>query len=106
MATKKEIENHLQIALDEIGQIKPWFSKEYNSWIFSHPLYPVEYAGETKEEVIQHYPRYLETFIEERLNNNLSPLTEKETKGRGGKRQGAGRPKGSLISILVEPASS
>jgi predicted RNase H-like HicB family nuclease len=42
-------------------------------------IYPVEYAGETKEEVIQNYPRYLETFIEERLNNNLNPLTEKET---------------------------
>lgn len=96
MATKKEIKEHLQVALNEVGQIKPWFNKEYDSWIFSHALYPVEYAGETKEEVIKNYPRYLETFIEERLNDNLNPLTEKETKGRGGKREGAGRPKGSV----------
>ena len=34
-------------------------------------------------------------FIAERLDNNLSELTEKETKGRGGKREGAGRPTGS-----------
>jgi len=41
------------------------------------------------------YPLYLREFIKQRLNHNLSPLTEKKTKGRGGKRQGAGRPKGT-----------
>jgi hypothetical protein len=96
MATKKEIKEHLQIALKEVGLIKPWFDKELNSWIFSHPKYPVEYAGDSAEEVVKNYPKYLETFVEERLKGNLSPLTEKETKGRGGKREGAGRPKGSV----------
>ena len=28
MATKKEIEAHLKIALKEIGEIKPWFGIE------------------------------------------------------------------------------
>lgn len=48
MATTKEIKEHLKIALKEIGKIKPWFSKEFNAWLFSHPNYPVEYAGESK----------------------------------------------------------
>ena len=34
-------------------------------------------------------------FIEERLNDNLAAHIEKATKGHGGKREGAGRPKGS-----------
>lgn len=96
MATKKEIKEHLKIALKEVGQIKPWFDKDVASWIYYHPKYPVEYGGDSPEEVIENYPKYLETFIEERLKDNLSPLTEKETKGRGGKREGAGRPTGSV----------
>lgn len=97
MATKqeKEIEQHLKIALQEIGEIRPWFSKEFNAWIFSHTLYPIEYAGDTKEEVIQNYPLYVKEFIKHRIQNKLSPLMESKTKGRGGKREGAGRPKGS-----------
>jgi hypothetical protein len=95
MATKKEIEAHLKIALDEVGGIKPWFDEEVNAWIFEHRAYPVEYAGESKEEVIENYPKYLREFIRHRLNDRLHPLMEKETKGRGGKRMGAGRPKGT-----------
>lgn len=97
MASKqeKEIAQHLKIALEEIGEIRPWFSKEFNAWIFSHGLYPVEYAGDTKEEVIQNYPLYVKEFITHRLQDRLSPLMENKTKGRGGKRQGAGRPKGT-----------
>lgn len=97
MASKeeKEIEQHLKIALDEIGKIEPWFSKKYDSWVFLHDLYPVEYSGETKEEVIQNYPLYLQEFIKHRLQDRLSPLMEKKTKGHGGVRTGAGRPQGS-----------
>ena len=95
MATKKEIKEHLNIALSEVGEIKPWFDKEFKVWMFSHAKYPVEYSGDTQEEVIENYPLYLREFIEERLNNNLSPLTEKETKGKGGRREGAGRPLGT-----------
>lgn len=95
MATTKEIKENLEIALKEIGEIKPWYDRKFKNWIFSHSDYPVEYAGDTKEEVIENYPRYLRDFIKERLNDNLNPLTEKETKGRGGRREGAGRPVGS-----------
>ena len=67
-----------------------------NEWILSHLDYPIEYGGESSEEVIQNYPRYLREFIKHRLDGNLSLLTEKKTKGHGGKREGAGRPTGTL----------
>ncbi|MCE5293624.1 MAG: hypothetical protein LLF94_03295 [Chlamydiales bacterium] len=97
MAAKeeKEIIKHLKIALEEIGEITPRFSKKFDAWIFSHQLYPVEYAGETKEDVIKNYPLYLKEFIKHRLQDRLSPLMENKTKGHGGKRIGAGRPQGS-----------
>jgi hypothetical protein len=69
--------------------------KDVDAWVFSHPKYPVRYAGDSPEEVIENYPLYLRDFIEERLNNNLAPSVEKKTKGKGGKREGAGRPKGT-----------
>lgn len=95
MATKKEINDQLKIALKEIGEINPWFDKEVDEWIFSHPLYPVEYGGKTKEEVIKNYPKYMRVFIRHRLEGKLDSGVEKQTKGRGGKRAGAGRPKGT-----------
>lgn len=95
MASKQEIEEHLKIALAEVGKIKPWFDKSVNAWVFGHPNYPVEYAGDSKDEVIKGYPLYLREFIRQRLNSNLAPFVEKQTKGHGGKRQGSGRPKGT-----------
>lgn len=93
MASQKEIDRNLKIALKEIGEIKPFFNKKFNSWIFSHSLYPdVEYAGDSPEEVIENYPLYLREFIKQRLNKNITKKVEKKTKGRGGKRIGAGRP--------------
>jgi hypothetical protein len=86
MASKKEIEKHLKIALEEIGKIQPWFESEVDAWVFSHKKYPdVEYAGDSSEEVIKNYPLYLRDFIEERLNDNLAPHVEKATKGHGGR---------------------
>jgi hypothetical protein len=38
-----------------------------------------------RQEVIENYPLYLQDFIEERLNDNLSDITERKTSGRGGK---------------------
>lgn len=92
---EKEVESHLSIALNEVGEINPWYDKRYKAWIFSHEAYPVEYAGDTAREVIKNYPLYLKEFIKHRLENRLSPLMEKKTKGHGGAREGAGRPKGS-----------
>jgi len=94
MATK-EIKKQLKIALDEIGKIKPWFDKDFNAWVFSSDLYPVECEGKTAEEVIEKYPKYLEVFIEHRLLGKIDGLNEKKTKGRGGVRPNAGRPVGS-----------
>jgi len=95
MAAKKEVEEHLKLSLEEIGKIEPWFDHDYKTWVFSHVLYPVEYSGDTREEVIENYPLYLKDFIIERLKSNLSFITEKKTKGRGGKRMGSGRPAGT-----------
>lgn len=92
MASKKEIKKHLNIALGEVGEVIPWFDKEVNAWIFEHAIYPVGCSGDSAEEVIKKYPLYLEEFITERLKNNLNPRVEKRTKGKGGKREGAGRP--------------
>lgn len=98
VATKKEIEKHLKIALKEIGEIVPWFDEEVNAYVFEHPSYPVEYAGETEADVISGYPEYLRDFILHRLDDRLHPVMEAETRGRGGKRPGAGRPKGTKKS--------
>ncbi len=96
MASTKEIQTHLAIALAEVGEIKPRFNKKFNVWVFSHKNYPdVEYAGDSPEEVVKNYPKYLREFIKHRLDNNIWESVEKKTVGRGGKREGAGRPKGT-----------
>ena len=96
MASKKEIDKHLAIALSEIGPIKPRFSRRFKVWIFKHRAYPdVEYGGDSPEEVIRNYPLYLREFIKQRLNRNITEAVEEQTKGRGGRRKGAGRPRGS-----------
>lgn len=99
MATKKEIDHHLKIALKEIGKITPWFDKDVDCWVFSDENYPVEYGGDSPEEVVNNYPKYLMEFIKHRLDGSLSPVNEKETKGKGGFREGAGRPKGSKSAL-------
>ena len=95
MATAKEIEKELAIALKEVGRIKPWFDKETDSWVFSHKLYPVECDGETSEDVIERYPLYLKEFLKHRLCGRLAAHVEAKTHGKGGYRPGAGRPKGT-----------
>ena len=95
VATHKEIGSHLEIALKEIGAIEPWFDDEVGEWIFKHPLYPVEYGGDSKEDVVKNYPEYIREFLKHRLDDRLDPLVEQETKGHGGRRRGAGRPRGA-----------
>lgn len=95
MATSKEVNKHLKLALEEIGEIKPWYDREVKEWVFSHPLYPVEYAGSSKKEVVENYPKYLREFIKHRLSDRLEKKVQAKTKGRGGARSGAGRPKGT-----------
>src|ERR1700722_11557217 len=94
MASAKEIKKHLNIALEEIGEIKPRFIKKFNSWEFHHKKYrDVEYFADSSEDVIKNYPRYLREFIKHRLDENIWESVEKKTKGRGGQREGAGRQK-------------
>lgn len=92
----KLVDDHMQIALDEIGVIEPWFDEDVEAWVFEHPAYPESYGGESKEEVIERYPLYIRQFIEERLKGNLASFVEDCTTGRGGKRPGAGRPVGTI----------
>lgn len=86
---KKEVKDHLQIALKEVGEIKPWFDKEVDCWVFEHPKYPIVCGEDTSKEVIRKYPLYLKEFIIHRLDNRLDPLVEKATKGKGGLRPAA-----------------
>lgn len=96
MASKKELDKELKIALKEVGAITPWYDKKMKCWLFSHKLYPVECEGSSPEEVIKKYPLYLRDFVEERMKGNLASFVEKKTKGHGGYRPGAGRPKGTI----------
>ena len=94
MATiKEELEKHLSIALQEIGEITPWYQEDVGCWIFEHVNYPVSCGENTPEAVKEKYPLYLKEFLLHRLQDRLDPLTEKAVKGRGGARKGAGRPK-------------
>jgi hypothetical protein len=46
--------------------------------------------------VIENFPKYMREFVKQRLNDNLADTVEKRTFGHGGKREGAGRPKGTI----------
>lgn len=96
MASKSEVKKEVKLALSEIGDITPWFDKDFNAWIYSNPLYPIECEGKTAKEVIEKYPKYLEVFIEHRMRGKLDAVNEEKTHGKGGARPGAGRPKGSI----------
>ncbi|MBM3191133.1 MAG: hypothetical protein FJZ63_00575 [Chlamydiae bacterium] len=104
MASKKEIKEHLKIALEEIGEITPWWDRDCDCWIFTHKAYPVECSGDSEEDVIHNYPIYLYDFIEERLSNNLDPLVEKNTKGKGGKRKGTKKEPTTRVSLPEDVA--
>ena len=93
--SKKEIAKELNLALDEIGPITPWFDKDVNAWVFEHWLYPVGCSGDSAKEVIENFPKYLEIFIEHRMRGKIDEVNERKTHGKGGSRPGAGRPKGT-----------
>lgn len=86
MATieEKEIMEHLEIALAEVGEIKPWYDVAVSCWVFEHPNYPVSCGEDTPQEVLDKYPLYLKEFIRHRLIQRLDPLVEATTKGRAG----------------------
>ncbi len=85
MASAKKIKEHLRIALQEIGEIKPTFIKKFNAWKFSHKKYPdVECFDDSAEAVIKKYPLYLREFIKHRLGGNIWESIEKRLKGAVG----------------------
>lgn len=100
---EKKIGDHLQIALKEVGQIKPWYDPEVSCWVFEHPNYPVTCGEETAAEVIAKYPLYLKEFIHYRLMDRLDPFVEAETKGKAGKRLDTSQKTPSRSLRLPEP---
>lgn len=117
-AAEKETQQELKTALKEVGEITPWYDEDVSAWVFEHEAYPVSYAGDSSEDVIQNYPLYLREFILHRLDGRINALVEKKTKGRGGIRPGAGRPRGTtkeptkrtslptdIVDWLKEPSS-
>jgi len=103
-----EVVKLVKQALEQIGDIEPWFDKDMGCWRFEHPDFPESYGGESEEEVKQGYPLYLANMFQAQLENNLAPYIEEKIHFRGGKRPGAGRPKGTTkgprkVAIKVEP---
>ena len=78
MASEQEIESYLKSALDEIGEIRPWFNKPLNTWVYYHPYYPVEYSGDTEYDVVHQYPLYLKEFIKHQLDNESNETEQVE----------------------------
>lgn len=88
------LETELQTALQEIGEIAPWWSQDDGMFLFEHPAYPmVMHADPDKDAARAGYLRALKRFIRHRLNGALDPGTERVTSGRGGAREGSGRPR-------------
>jgi hypothetical protein len=89
-----ELKQHVDIALEEIGLIQPWWSDADQMFMFEHPAYPwVMHADPNPEATKAGYIRALTGWIQDRLANNVADFAETTTTGRGGLRQGAGRPK-------------
>lgn len=90
-----EVVADVKEALNQIGEIKPWFDEDMRCWIFEHPDFPESYGGESSAEVKKGYPLYLANMFQARIEGNLAPYVEKKIRFRGGVRPGAGRPKGT-----------
>jgi hypothetical protein len=96
MPRHTNIEKELEIALKEIGAIKPWWSEEDQMYVFEHDAYPtLMHADQDPDEVVKGYKRALHRFIGYRMRGRVAESVERITSGRGGYRPGAGRPKGS-----------
>lgn len=84
------------LALSEVGAVTPWWSDEDQLFVFEHDAYPMVMHGDTTvEATIQGYHRALRHFVQARLAGQIADSVNAVTRGRGGVRAGAGRPKGS-----------
>jgi len=59
-------------AIHEVGHVQPWYDPEVKEWVFEHPAFPVQCAGNTRAEVIRDYPLYLREYIIQLANDNLA----------------------------------
>lgn len=101
---KNSVEMEYRKALKEIGEITPWYSDEYGFYCFSHPAYPVvDYIADTPEETVMGYKRILREWIADRMAGKVPTYIEKMTSGRGGRREGAGRPPGPPTKRISVP---
>lgn len=90
----KKLDQAVKTALAEIGNISPIWSEEDQMYYFQHPLYPdVIFADEKAMLIEPGYKRILRDFLKDRLAGELADATEANTKGHGGRRDGAGRKK-------------
>lgn len=81
----KFLELELQKALNEIGNIQPWYDENVKSWVYSNVLYPTVEAGEdTAEETVNIYKLYLKEFLQHRICGNIPMKHEYDTAGNAG----------------------
>lgn len=69
----KQVKFELAKAISKIGLIEPWYDEKVSYWVFEHYSYPISYSGDSKEEVIKGYPKYLQDFIDYMLKKKLDP---------------------------------
>ncbi len=82
------IKEEMAIAIAEIGNIKPWFSKEDQMFVFESPVYSrVMGAGNTVKEAVESYSRALYSFIEYRIKGKICKVVESDTIGTAGKQK-------------------
>jgi len=106
MTQSDEIKNAYQEALTEVGSIEPRWVKQDGVFVFDHEAYPfVVGGGPTKQEAINSYKRALRGFISDRVQGKLTTAQDRLTSGRGGRREGAGRPKSEPTKMVRLPVS-
>jgi hypothetical protein len=86
----------LERALAEVGPIEPWLDTNTGTWVFESPRFPdMEIEGDSREEVIALYPRFLAEHLRDLDAGKVAARIAAITPGWGGVRPGAGRPKGT-----------
>lgn len=86
----------LDEALKAIGPIEPYWDAKEGYWRFSHPLFaPLDVFDDTPEEVVRKYKIHLEEALAEYRAGKVDEIVIRNTPAWGGRRKGAGRPKGA-----------
>ncbi|MBK8190933.1 MAG: hypothetical protein IPK79_10845 [Vampirovibrionales bacterium] len=89
-----ELDRHFDMARAEVDGVQPQWSPEDQMYLVEHPAYPmVMHADPDPEKALTGYFRALRQFVKYRLAGEIADTTEQATSGRGGAREGAGRPR-------------